>query len=329
MLNRADRLNAFQLVLSPDVSLWDMDRIKQLRKWMDKGVKINLLTYEEPVLTSINDKLNIKYLLADNFEIGVIGVKENRRWLPVFNYTTAGQKSQTLISQSKFFHNELWLDSHDIEVYSTSDEPIKYIHLTEPKIDESKIFEVRIKELPRTTTNRNLVEYIIHKMDRWQEIKAIVRNNDYTVTYVDKFNQSPLSANLAVNFVQRLSSVFEFNVKELIFDLDFSAFKFDSRSKMIFSNFNKGDDYGEYVSQADLGFPIEVNNKTLPHYRYFRFNSEIISFEIRIDAGIAHALGTAYRPIDIYQWINQEVSIYKRREFDHDLIYTLTINNKI
>jgi DEAD/DEAH box helicase domain-containing protein len=330
VLNRADRLQTIQLVMSPDVSLWDMDRIKQLRKWMDKGVKINLLTYEEPVITSINDKLNIKYLLADNFEIGVACVNENRSWLPVFNYTTLGLKSQTLISKSKFFEDaELWLDSHNIELYSTTDKPVEYNRLTEPQIDESKIFEVRVKELPRTTTNRNLAEYIIHKMDRWQELKVQIENNDYTVTYVDKFNQSPLSANLAVNFVKRLSKVFEFNIKELNFDLDFSAFRFDSRSKLIFSNFNNGVDYLEYVSQSDLGSHIEVKDKRLPHYRYFHFHSQTISFEIRVDAGIAHGLGTTHRPLDVYEWIKEEISIFKRREFEHDLIYTLTIDNKI
>jgi ATP-dependent helicase YprA (DUF1998 family) len=330
MLNRADRLETIQIVLSSKVSQWDIDKIKKLRKWMDKGVKIILLTYGEPDMTSINDRLNIKYLLADNFEIGVIGVKENRRWLPVFNYITAGLKSQTLISQSKFFEDAaLWLDSHDIELYGTFDKPMEYTHLSEPEIDESKIFEVRVKELPITATNRNLAEYIIHKMDRWLEIKTQIENNDYTVTYVDKFNQSPLSANLVVNFVIGVSKLFDFNVNELIFELDFEAFRYDSRNKLIFNNFNSGTDYSDYVNQTFTDFEIKVKNKKMPHYRFFKFQSDKISFEIRIDAGIAHGLGTSHRPEDVYTWINEEIPVYKRREFDHDLIYTLTINNKI
>jgi ATP-dependent helicase YprA (DUF1998 family) len=330
VLDRVNDIESLQIVLTPDISQWDMDKIKQLRKWIEKGVRVTLLTNGEPNISSINDKLNLKYLMVDRFEIGVTSFDNVNSWQPVFNYSTKEAKSFTLIAQSTFLESDdLWLNAKNTDLYWTTDEPISYTRLVEPKIDDTKIFEVRIKDLLKTSTNINLVEQIIYQINNWKEIKSQIKKDSYKVVYCDKFNQSPLSANLAVNFVKGVSKLFDFNVEELIFELDFDAFRYDSRNKLIFSNFNTGTDYLDYVDQTLADFEIKVKNKEMPHYRFFKFKSDKMSFEIRIDAGIAHGLSTSYRPADVYTWINEEIPIYKRKGFDHDLIYTLTINNKI
>ena len=76
-------------------------------------------------------------------------------------------------------------------------------------------------------------------------------------------------------------------------------------------------------------FNFKINLKEenrLPHYRYFQFTANDISFSIRIDGGIAHG----FKPVDrlTSNEMTFENQIFEiRKDVLHDIIYNISIEN--
>jgi len=82
-------------------------------------------------------------------------------------------------------------------------------------------------------------------------------------------------------------------------------------------------DLDQLANSFDFNVSLHEKNK-LPHYRYFEFKSDHISFTIRIDGGIAHGL----KPQDYItsEYLSLENEIFRiKKDVYHDIIYNINI----
>tara|TARA_R110002049_G_scaffold1346_1_gene10226 strand:- start:1790 stop:7675 length:5886 start_codon:yes stop_codon:yes gene_type:complete len=319
-------MESITFCLTSDIALWDTDKIKSLRNWQDKGIKVQLATDTQPVVSSINDILTLRYLQYDNFSLVTYTGKPSR-YKPVVIFKIKNNESQTLVTETPLFKDgNIWLDDHELVTYRANIPEPNYNQLIIPQIDQTKIWEARISSLPQKSTNTDLATIALSKMNGVVDCLKKLKDGSFKVSYFDKFNNSALSANLTINFVNRIATLIGIEVESLDVIVGKQSFQENNREQLIFLPFYRSNDFSAYLKSTYQGYPIDVEfQEVMPHYRYFRFEGLESSFEIRIDAGIAHGIGTPHRPRNVNQWIDDSITIYKRKEFQHDLIYTLTI----
>jgi hypothetical protein len=107
-----------------------------------------------------------------------------------------------------------------------------------------------------------------------------------------------------------------------------SDFKSYNYPEYIIHNYRELDDYVYDLKELSNNFDFKIVLKEeykLPHYRYFQFSGNNISFSIRIDGGIAHGL----KPLDrlTSQEMKFENEVFKiRKDVAHDIIYNISID---
>ncbi|MGO3155698.1 DEAD/DEAH box helicase [Mesonia sp.] len=319
-------MESITLFLPSEIALWDVDKIKSLRRWKDKGIIVQLASYAQPTELSMNDILTLRYLEYDNFSLFTYNGKPSQ-YKPIVIFKAKNSELQALVSKTLLFYDgNIWLDDQELVTYRVNIPEPNYNRFKIPQIDQTKLWEARISNLPKKSINADLATIVLSNMNGAVERLKTLKDKTFKVSYLDKFNNSALSANLTVNFVNRIAALIGIEVESLNIIVGKHSFQMNNREQLIFSPFYRSVDFLAYLKSTYQGYPIDVEfQKVMPHYRYFRFEGLESSFEIRIDAGIAHGIGTPHRPQNFIQWIDDSITIYKRKEFQHDLIYTLTI----
>src|SRR5699024_2592696 len=199
-----------------------------------------------------------------------------------------------------------------------------------PKFDKSNLFEVRVKNIPRGINSNGLTDIVLNGLTvKKQYFINKIKGQRFTVDYFDKYNQSEFSMRLIAKFLKSLPQIAKIEVEEVNIYLDEKDFERNFKPpKFIIHNYQAISDYEEDLNQLkqNYDFDMKVCRKSdLPHYRYFRFQSDELSFEIRIDGGIAHGIKPdGYIESGELSFMYEEnFSIWKYVEYD--LIYTINL----
>ena len=105
---------------------------------------------------------------------------------------------------------------------------------------------------------------------------------------------------------------------------DFRSYEYP---RFIIHNYRDIEDYQYSLEQLSSSYEFLVTfaeGRRLPHYRYFEFKSDDLTFSVRIDGGIAHGFKPVQRiTSDDLSLVNEVFDI--RKDVYHDVIYNISL----
>ncbi len=315
--------------VSNQISDWEIDELVLFEKLKQHEIKINFIVEGDIDFKDNQEKLTV-YLLSHNYNLKK-GQNQNYLDYPVkLSLSLKGGKTIGYISKNGY----TGLDANSLselneQIFKLDDLNIpEYTFLPMPKIDSGNLFESRIQTIPTDSHSNDLASLMIQNLNNVEDLVSRMKNKSFKVAYFDKYNQSEFSMRMMLQFVDQLKDLWHIKIAELNVHLEKNAFKrnqFDP--EFIIGNYKIYDDYVKCLKELSHSFDFEISahdEYRLPHFRYFEFRADDLSFVIRIDAGISHGI----RPIERLtsqdiQPTNQILPIEKY--VSHDLIYNITL----
>ncbi|MBD0824422.1 DEAD/DEAH box helicase [Aestuariibaculum marinum] len=205
----------------------------------------------------------------------------------------------------------------------------EYPVLKLPDLAGIKLFESKIGAVPKGCMSNSLVEVMLQNLSDASDLLSKIKNQTYTVSYFDKYNQSEFSLRLLLQFVQSFQKSAEIKVSELDVYLERGAFENNRHPNYIIHNYASIDDYKYDLDEISKHIDFKVDalvQERLPHYRYLEFKSAEITFQVRIDGGIAHG----FKPVDFLRSQDMpydNIPLEIKKDVVHDIIYNISIEN--
>jgi hypothetical protein len=201
-----------------------------------------------------------------------------------------------------------------------------YPDITLPDLSNTKLFESRYVKIPFHTQSNKLAKLMLENLSNANEFLTKVKGKEFSVSYYDKYNQSEFSERLMLQFIDEFQNLAAISVSSLNVHLETSAFKSYKFPYYIIDNYKEIQDYQHDLNNLSQAYNFKVfvtEERRLPHYRYFEFKTDDLSFNIRIDGGIAHG----FKPIDrlLSQDMKFENIIFPiKKDVSYDIIYNLS-----
>lgn len=329
-LNYHYGINEINIHVNNNISEWDIENIKWLENLKRDRIDI-ILVVEGEILFANNQERISAHLISYNFNLGK-GNNHSIKGYPIHLSVTL-QNGKTLGYISKGNYDSLnteWSINIPEKFYKVEEfELLDYPDYVIPGLASSNLYESRIKgSLPRNSSSNDMVKLMTANLINSQELLSKISNQSFQVSYFDKYNQSEFSLRLMLQFIDQIGKVWSINVSELNVHLANSDFRSYSYPEYIIHNYKELDDYVYDLKELSKNFDFEIlfkEEQRLPHYRYFEFASDEITFSIRIDAGIAHGLKPIERlTSNDMKMDNQIFEI--RKDVSYDLIYNISID---
>ncbi|WP_339848303.1 DEAD/DEAH box helicase [uncultured Dokdonia sp.] len=313
------------------ISEWQVDDIVCMQKLKRDRIAINLVVEGTVNFNNNQEKLSA-YLLSHNFNIKqgsgnafleypihlsvTLNNGENIHYISQGDYDPLSEDWTSCINE-KFFK---------VEKATT----LQYPDLVVPLLTSGNLYESRIKgSIPRNSKSNDVAQLMITNLNNAEDFLSRIANQTFEVSYYDKYNQSEFSLRLMLQFVNQMKQVWPINISTLNVHLSKSDFRNSKYPEYIIHNYKELDDYVYDLNELSRYFDFGVTFKEeqrLPHYRYFDFKSNEVSFSIRIDAGIAHGLKPVERFTTRDLKLKNEIFDI-RKDVIYDLIYNITIEN--
>lgn len=242
------------------------------------------------------------------------------------------QNSSTLSYISKGNYdslNEEWTTSIKEKFFKVKDAASEnHTDFIVPDLASGNLYESRIKgSIPRNSQSNDVAKLVTANLNNAQDLLSKISRQTFKVAYFDKYNQSEFSLRLMLQFINQIKELWPIEVSELSVHLAKSDFKSYHYPEYIIHNYKELDDYVYDLKELSRGYDFEIAFKAeqrLPHYRYFEFTSDEVTFNIRIDAGIAHGLKPLKRLIS--KEMKMENQVFKiRKDVGYDIIYNISI----
>jgi ATP-dependent helicase YprA (DUF1998 family) len=310
---------------------WVVEENFFLEKLKRNRIKINLIVEGDLSYANQQDKLSV-YLLSRDFNLKQ---GEGHKLLGYPIHLSIHQSDGKVCGYiSNTDYNPLtagWASDLNNDVFKVeSYELDSYPSLKLPQFNISNLFESRFSIVPKSSKSNHLAKLVLDNLNSSQEFIEKISDRSYHVSYYDKYNQSEFSLRLMLQFIQQFSNLGNFEVRALKVCLSKKDFERNNRFPYyLIDNYKELDDYKYDLEQLNPAFDFEVSlNKVprLPHYRYFEFKSNDISFSLRIDGGIAHG----FKPVKFMKSedLSFENEIFDiRKDVDYDIIYNLSIDS--
>ena len=312
------------------ISEWQIDDISWLDELKRDRVKINLIVEGSVTFNNNQDKLSA-YLLSHNFRIKQ-GIGTSILDYPIHLSVTL-QNGDTINYISKGDYDALseeWTSSINEKIFSIEVAKTNaYSDFIIPELASGNLYESRIQgSIPRNTKSNDLALLMVSNLKNNQDLLSKISKKEFKVSYFDKYNQSEFSLRLLLQFVNQLKNIWNIQISGLNVHLAKSDFKSHNFPQYIIHNYKELDDYVYELNEIGSHFDFKIQFKEehrLPHYRYFEFSSNEISFSIRIDGGIAHGLKPVARlTSNDMKFENQVFEI--RKDVNYDLIYNINLD---
>lgn len=311
------------------ISEWQVDDVVWIDKLKRDRIAVNLIV-EGAVSFSNNQEKLSAYLLSHNFNLKQ-GSGNSFLDYPIhLSVSLNNGKSIHYISQGDYDAlSEDWT-SCIIEKFFKVEKAIthQYSDFVVPQLTSGNLYESRIKgSIPRNSQSSDVAQIMIANLKNAEDFLSRIANQTFEVSYYDKYNQSEFSLRLMLQFVNQMKQVWPINISTLSVHLSKSDFRSSKYPEYIIHNYKELDDYVYDLKDLGTRFDFDVifkEEQRLPHYRYFDFKSNEVSFSIRIDAGIAHGL----KPIErlTSRDLKMENEVFNiRKDVGYDLIYNISI----
>lgn len=132
---------------------------------------------------------------------------------------------------------------------------------------------------------------------------------------------------MMLQFVNQLKELWPIDISELNVHLEKSAFRNPNFPEYIINNYKEFEDYTYDLDKLAPFYDFKINAKEehrLPHFRYFEFKSDHISFILRIDGGIAHG----FKPVERLRSedMSYENLVFEiRKDVEYEIIYNISL----
>lgn len=313
------------------ISEWQVDDIVWIDKLKRDRIAVNLVV-EGAVNFSNNQEKLSAYLLSHNFNLKQgsgnsfldypihlsvsLNNGETIHYICQGDYDALGEDWTSCIVE-KFFK---------VEKATTH----QYLDFVVPQLTAGNLYESRIKgSIPRNSQSNDVAQLVIGNLNNAEDFLSRIANQTFEVSYCDKYNQSEFSLRLMLQFINQIKQIWPINISALNVHLAKSDFRGPNYPEYIIHNYKELDDYVYDLNALGTHFDFEVNfieEKRLPHYRYFDFKSSKVTFTIRIDAGIAHGLKPVERLTSRDMKMENQVFDI-RKDVGYDLIYNISIED--
>ncbi|WP_293955610.1 MULTISPECIES: DEAD/DEAH box helicase [unclassified Sphingobacterium] len=231
--------------------------------------------------------------------------------------------------------NKDWSSSDAGQLYkleSTSQirrEPLEWLRPTEGNIAESHIVMARNQRISSNKIFTKLLEDLGNRID----LRSAMQGKKFDVTYSDRYCKSPMAVMLMFQFIESIKNEFNLDLNE--FDFYSSPISDPNNRVPIQLRHNYSSDADRDVFIRSNAWDLEISNfdihleESLPHYRYFEFESDDIIVRIRPDGGIEHG----WYCDDYTRYNNGNVSAFdvfniKGYGDGNPILYTLSIVRK-
>ncbi|SFK77776.1 Helicase conserved C-terminal domain-containing protein [Porphyromonadaceae bacterium KH3CP3RA] len=314
------------------ISDWDIENFEWLDNLKRERVDINLVVEGELNCQNFHEKLSLHKLsvLEVNLKSGVRQkvLNYNVHYVVYLNNGNAiGFISQSdFLSLTPDIFDRPGLRFYKIESFTS----FALNELSLPQLN-SNVREVKIKSLPyHYCSSKNLADRILEELEDRSDFIEKIKNKRFIVDYYDKYNQSEFSKRLLLHFMKNLSEITGMTIDKFKIHLSERDFKEYRIPYLLGNNYTSLEKYqtnldaffGKFSQDYNFDTKI-VREDRMPHYRYFEFKSDDLSFTIRIDGGIAHGLRPEQQ-IPISDVAQKDPDIKIEKYVLHDLIYTFT-----
>ena len=314
------------------ISEWDVgiDDVKWINNLNTGGIVINLVIEGTIDFKNNQEKLSTYILSSHSFKL-----KQGHN-AKVFNNpihaSVVLQEGNTIGYLSKGDYdslNENWTGTIKENFFKV--EPIDktvYPDLVLPKFSTSNLYESRITNVPPGGKSNDILRLMTQNIKDYEDLWSKISDKSFEVSYFDKYNQSEFSMCLLLQFIKQLNAQWPIEITKLNVHLADADFKSYVHPELITHNYKEMDDYVSDLKELSKHYDFEINfnkEQRLPHYRYFKFMSKIVSFHMRIDAGIAHGLKPVRRLRS--NEMRKENQIFEIRKcVDYDIIYNISVD---
>lgn len=308
---------------------WDIENLDWLEGINRNRIKTNLVIEGEVSYANQQEKLSM-YLLSHNFNLK-IGIQRKNLDHPVhLSLIQSDGQTWDYISKANYLVlDKEWAKNSEISFYKVKTEALPlYLDFKLPNFNTSDLYESRISVIPKGTKSDDMANLMMENLNS-QDLIEKIKERSYEVTYCDKYNQSEFSMRLMLQFIEQLKGLLSIEVNTLSVYLSSQDFHPNNQfPRFIIHNYKVLNDYKYDLKALNKSFDFQIDlveKPRLPHYRYFEFKANDISFTIRIDGGIAHGL----KPVEFIssEEMKLENEIFNiRKDVDYDIIYNIGID---
>ncbi len=309
---------------------WETDNMEWLENLKRDRIKINLIIEGDVKYANNQEKLSL-LLLSHNYNL------KKGNDVALFEYplhlTIELENSNKIGYVSKANYANLedkWTKDIQEKFYKVELDSIKNQEpFPLPNFTSNNLYESKIHNITRNSQSNDLAKFVTENLSNLQDLVSKIKGKSFTVSYFDKYNQSEFSMRLMLQFINELKELWSISISEFNVHLEKAAFKSPNYPEYIIHNYKEYDDYAYDLKELSNDFNFKINIKEeykLPHYRFFQFSANDISFSIRIDGGIAHG----FKPVErlTSKEMPFENQIFEiRKDVLHDIIYNISIDN--
>ena len=316
--------------INNQVENWELENLQWLENIKRNNTKVNIIVEGTISYSNNQDKLSV-FLLSHYYNVKQ-GAKNN-----IFNYplhltmVLTNGKVISYISKADYGNLDgIWTANLEDSFYKLEqDELTEYKSLKLPDLANIKLFEAKVSTIPYDSMSDGIAELLIKNLSDAPDFLSKIKDQEFSVSYYDKYNQSEFSLRLLLQFAEAFQKKASITIKNLKIHLERGAFDNNRYPNYIIHNYQSVLDYKHDINELSKSISFNVlseEEQRLPHYRYFDFKSKNLSFHIRIDGGIAHG----FKPKE-YLRSNKmaddnnpfEIKKYVR----HDIIYNISLEN--
>ncbi|MCB0745438.1 MAG: DUF1998 domain-containing protein, partial [Ignavibacteriae bacterium] len=291
-------IRSINIHINDDLQGWDIDELSWLETIKRNCSEVNLVSNGELRYANTQDKLTTykifhKYGLKHNI------IKDKALYQAHISLKLNNNEIVSYVSKAAYADlNKDWAFNLEEPFYKVLlSDWMTYPDITLPDLSNTKLFESRYVKIPFHTQSNKLAKLMLENLSNANEFLTKVKGKEFSVSYYDKYNQSEFSERLMLQFIDEFQNLAAISVSSLNVHLESSAFKSYKFPYYIIDNYKEIQDYQHDLNNLSQAYNFKVfvtEERRLPHYRYFEFKTDDLSFNIRIDGGIAHG----FKPID-------------------------------
>ncbi|NGX85287.1 DEAD/DEAH box helicase [Aequorivita sp. KMM 9714] len=320
-------IRSINIHINDDLQGWDIDELSWLETIKRNCSEVNLVSNGELRYANTQDKLTT-YKIFHKYGLKQNTIKDKALYQAHISLKLNNNEIVSYVSKAAYADlDKDWAFNLEEPFYKVLlSDWVTYPDITLPDLSNTKLFESRYVKIPFHTQSNELAKLMLENLSNADEFLTKVKGKEFSVSYYDKYNQSEFSERLMLQFIDEFQNLAAISVSSLNVHLETSAFKSYKFPYYIIDNYKEIQDYQHDLNNLSQAYNFKVfvtEERRLPHYRYFEFKTDDLSFNIRIDGGIAHG----FKPIDrlLSQDMKFENIIFPiKKDVSYDIIYNLS-----
>lgn len=313
--------------INKEISRWDIDKLYDLEELKRNRIKINLVIEGDLNYSNCQEKISV-YKLSALYHLKQGIAYKITDYSVHFSVILSNNQVISYIAEADYpiLANEI-LKNSNITYYKVKGQQNTDFSNTNLPTFTTNIYEARIGSIPFNSNSDELARIMLESLDNKADLLHKIKNQNFSVDYFDKYNQSEFSMRLLLQFVHQFKTICDVTIDDFKIHLSENDFKNNREPYYIIDNYKTVDDYENDLQQIAEDFDFNINfekEERLPHYRFFQFKNDEISFSIRIDAGIAHGIKPVERLKSTEMALDNTI-LKIRKDVLHDIIYTINI----